>query len=200
MTEEQKLSIVKLKQDGLKYQEIADILGLQKATVAAYITRNHRDLMTIRKFTEEEMAGILELRDQGITYSVIAEQYNTNIDKIKKEVAKLLKEGKVQNIRGARGGNLSTLAKTTLYLVRFDGFYKVGITQQKIKDRFRGAPDYLLIDSLDTTLNEAWELEKLIKNSEQVLKIEPNHPWFVRNGRTECFITKKEVTSFEELL
>ena len=200
MTEEQKLSIVKLKQEGLKYQEIADIVQLNKSTVAAYISRNHRDLMKIRNFSEEELLNIIELRDQGVTYSIIADKYNTSVDKIKKEMAKLLKDGKVQNIRGARGGNLSASAITTLYLVKFDDVYKIGITQQRIKDRFTGAPRYTILDSLDTTLEDAWELERLIKNSEHITKVEPIDSWFRRNGRTECFVTKEEISTLEELL
>lgn len=197
MTEDQKLNIIYLKQQGFKYQEIADMVGIKKGTVAAYISRHHRDLIKVRKFTEEEVANIIVLRDQGLTYSLIADYYNTNVSRIQTEVNKLLKEGVVQSIRGARGGNLSPSAKTTLYLVKFEDFYKVGITQQKIKDRFKGAPPFILLDSFKATLEEAWELEKLVKSN--VKQYVAEHPWFERNGKTECFKTNQPIRYLEDI-
>ena len=200
MTEDQKLSIINLKTQGFKYQEIADQLGLTSSAVSSYIARNHRDLLKKNPLSEKDTEVIIKLRDQGVSYSLIAEQLGKSIDHIKKKCSSLLKEGKIQDIRGARGGNMSASSPTTLYLVQFQGFYKVGVTQQKIKDRFNGAPEYKVVDTLTTTLQEAWELEKFIKDSVQHMRFEPEQTWFVRNGRTECFTTEKQLTALEELL
>jgi transcriptional regulator len=198
MTEEQKLSIITLKNKGLKYQEISNETGLTVSSIASYISRNHRDLLKKNPLTEEETLLVIELRDQGISYSIIAEQLGKTVDHIKKKCSALLKEGKIQNIRGARGGNMSISSPTTLYLVKFNDFYKVGVTQQKLKDRFSGAPEYSIIDTMSTSLEEAWELEKAIKSV--VESFIPGDTWFIRNGRTECFKTEKQLTALEDLL
>ncbi len=197
MTEDQKISIIALKNKGLKYQEIANQTGLTVSSIASYIARNHRDLLKKNPLTEEETLKVIELRDQGISYSMIAEQLGKTVDHIKKKCSALLKEGKIQNIRGARGGNMSVTSPTTLYLIKFEDFYKVGVTQQKLKDRFSGAPEYSVIDTMTTSLEEAWELEKAIKAV--VKPFIPEHSWFIRNGRTECFKTEKQLTALEEL-
>lgn len=198
MTEEQKLSIINLKNKGLKYREISEELGITVSAIASYISRNHRDLLKKNPLTEEEVLKAIELRDQGVSYSIIAEQLNKTVDHIKKKCSSLLKEGKIQNIRGARGGNMSANSPTTLYLVKFEDFYKVGVTQQKLKDRFKGSPEYKIVDTMTTSLEEAWELEKAIKSN--VTPFNPEHSWFIRNGRTECFKTEKQLTALEDLL
>ena len=190
MTEEQKIAIIKLRSEGVKYQDIADQLGLTLSAVASRISRYQRDLIKKNPWTDTEVETLIRLRDEGLSYSIIAEELGKHIDSVKKKCSLLLKEGRIQSIRGARGGNMSAASPTTLYLIKFEDFYKVGVTQQKLKDRFKGAPSFDIIDTLTTDLDQAWELEKLIKDSVQTIKFEPEHSWFIRNGRTECFKTE----------
>jgi predicted transcriptional regulator len=200
MTEEQKIAIIQLRTQGIKYQDIADQLGLTLSAVASRISRYQRDLIKKNPWTDEETEKLIELRDQGISYSIIAGELNKRIESVKKKCSNLLKEGRIQSIRGARGGNMSASSRTTLYLIKFEDFYKVGITQQKLKDRFSGAPGYIVIDTVSTTLDNAWELEKAIKESVQSMRYVPEHTWFIRNGRTECFKTDKPIKALEDLL
>jgi hypothetical protein len=77
---------------------------------------------------------------------------------------------------------------TTVYLIDFGDFYKVGITQQTIKQRFSGNyPPYTVILSLEMSLAEAKELEgKWLKVVKPYQFIPSNFPTEGR-GFTECF-------------
>lgn len=77
---------------------------------------------------------------------------------------------------------------TKVYLLDFGDFYKVGITQQTIKQRFSGKyPPYTVLLSLEMSLAEAKELER------QWLKVVKPYQFIPSNfpaegrGFTECF-------------
>lgn len=73
---------------------------------------------------------------------------------------------------------------TKVYLVDFGDFYKVGITQQTLKQRFSsGYPKYEVVLQIDTTYEDAKAIEKQWLESVKRFKYEPaNFPGF-----TECF-------------
>lgn len=77
---------------------------------------------------------------------------------------------------------------TLVYLLEFDGFYKVGITQQALEERFMGYPKYEVLLTLNCTLDEARKIEK-----EWLANTQPYRFYgtgFPRcNGATECFKT-----------
>jgi Homing endonuclease associated repeat len=77
---------------------------------------------------------------------------------------------------------------TRVYLVEFDGFYKIGITQQKINERLHGAyPKFEVLLELEMTLVEAKVLEaKWLKEVKTLQYIPTNFPAEGR-GFTECF-------------
>lgn len=86
-----------------------------------------------------------------------------------------------------RNSNSLIPSKSTLvYLLEFDGFYKVGITQQSIKERFLGYPKYEVILTLNCSLEEARKIER-----EWLANTQPYRFYgtgFPRcNGATECF-------------
>ena len=88
--------------------------------------------------------------------------------------------------------NIGTLKEdkpTKVYLVEFidEGYYKVGITQRSIAERFSGCPKYNILLSLEMTLAEAKILEATwLKNVEEY-KIVPEFVHPERRGSTECF-------------
>lgn len=72
---------------------------------------------------------------------------------------------------------------TTLYLVSFGQFYKIGITQRTVSDRLRGFPKYEVLGELELEFNEAWEIERELLKIVEPYKVHGNLP----NGNTECF-------------
>lgn len=95
------------------------------------------------------------------------------------------------------GGVFDKTKPTTLYLLKFDGFYKIGVTQRKIEQRFSGAPKYEVLDTYCSDLDEILSLEREMLS--KVERFEPNLSWFKRNGKTECFLFPFDPT-FEDLL
>lgn len=88
------------------------------------------------------------------------------------------------------GGSLIDGKPTTLYLINFGEYYKVGITQQSLKQRLKSYPPYKVewvLEGLD--LEKAKELE--IDILEQVDLFSPEG-W--TSGRTECFKADKVPT------
>lgn len=77
---------------------------------------------------------------------------------------------------------------TKVYLIEFDGFYKVGITQQSIKDRFHGGyPNYEVLMCIETTLEEARIIEKQWLESVKDFKFIATESPAEGRGTTECF-------------
>lgn len=77
---------------------------------------------------------------------------------------------------------------TILYLLEFtEGFYKIGITQQSIKERFAGYPEYSIIMTLELPLKEAKVLEKQWLNNVKEFKYIPTNFPAQGRGFTECF-------------
>ena len=74
-----------------------------------------------------------------------------------------------------------------VYLVEFDGYYKVGITQQPINNRFIGYPKYEVLLTLScSNLKEAKDIEaEWLKNVSNLSYYAPDFPR--NNGSTECF-------------
>lgn len=84
--------------------------------------------------------------------------------------------------------NMQPTKPTTVYLVEFDGFYKVGITQQTVNQRLgKRYGNYTIIMQITTTLKEALEVEKRwLKNVKEFQYIPQDFPSEGR-GFTECF-------------
>ena len=98
------------------------------------------------------------------------------------------------------GAALDPERATIVYLVWFveEDIFKVGITQRNIKMRFHGYPEYVVVDSVSTTLKAARALEKTTLEKYKDTKAVPNDPVFQAKGKggfTECFYCS-EVPSF----
>ena len=73
---------------------------------------------------------------------------------------------------------------TVLYLVDFNDFKKIGITQQTIKERFYGYPEYHILDyKIFNTPTEAYDQEQQLLSKLADYKYSPK--FFP--GKTECF-------------
>ena len=89
----------------------------------------------------------------------------------------------LERLPSKKGGSLLEGIPTTLYLVNFGEFFKVGITQQSIKRRLGNYPPYSIVWQLDNLpLGRAKDLE--IEILEQVDLFMPDN-WL--SGKTECF-------------
>lgn len=84
---------------------------------------------------------------------------------------------------------MKTDKPTKVYLVEFDGFYKVGITQQTVKQRLGGRyPNYSIVLELDfPNLREAKEVENSWLEAVKPYKFMPHNFPSEGRGFTECF-------------
>lgn len=195
-TPETETELCNLHKEGLSYAQIADKLGCSldgaKKIGSKYIKAGLLDKRTQTPVPVEELFEALrryKTRDAApspIVWKVV--QHFGSWEK------GLLAAQLPLNI----GGVMDINKPTILYLLKFDGFYKIGITQQTLKQRFAGAPPFLVIDTYISDLSEIVELEKQILSN--VTQYIPTNPWFERKGKTECFITEQELKEISDLL
>lgn len=260
-TKEKTDRIFELRQQGISYQVIAEEFGTNKENISSVIAKMKRHgyaIIKAKPWTEEEELLFLELRWQNKDNKEIAEILNKSHDSVKKKASEFLELGIIDGISrkgkyktgpkakldlprdvllnivreyvscescpthlrsnikrifgtwtnalqeagisGNIGGNMCQNRVTRVYLLQFDGFYKIGLTQQQVKSRFSGAPSYSILDVLETDLDNAVYLEKELKKTIAPMQYIAEHQWFIRNGRTECFKTDKPIKALEDLL
>lgn len=95
------------------------------------------------------------------------------------------------------GGLFNYSKQATLYLLKFDGFYKIGVTQRDLSERTKRFPDHIVLDTYCSDLDEILSLEKEILS--KVERVRANHKGLTRNGETECFLSP-DIKSLEDLL
>ena len=202
-TEDKKLTIYNMRKAGASYNEIAEVFDTTKANISAVISRMAKqgfDVLTKNPWTEAEEEKFIDLRSKGYSNTEIAKVLSKKVDSIKKKASEFIRLGLVSGqVSGGQSSGFDADKPTTVYLLHFDGFYKIGITQQKISIRFSGSPDYEVIDTVITDINNALYLEKELKKAIKNMQYIAEHPWFERNGKTECFKTEKQLTALEEL-
>lgn len=116
---------------------------------------------------------------------------------IRKEFGGWTKALEAANMLPNCGGLFDYSKPAILYLLKFDGFYKIGITQRPLEERTVRFPKHIVLDTYCSDLDEILSLEKEILS-----KVEPASPQdvgFIRNGSTECFLFR-DITSLEDLL
>lgn len=203
-TEDKKLTIYNMRKAGHSYKEVAEVFGTTKANISAVISRmkkDYPDILTANPWTEAEEEEFISLREQGYDNAEIAKLLNKKIDSVKKKASEFIRLGLVEGqVSGGQSAGFDINKPTIVYLLQFEGFYKVGVTQQKITYRFAGAPSYTVVDFIEVDLEEALQFEKELKRAVKPMQYIAEHPWFERNGKTECFKTEKQLTAFEELL
>ncbi len=184
-TEEEELYFLELKNAGESYIYISEVLNKsynsvkKKASelIKAGIVGTYRP--PLNKYSSEEL---IEYIKQYVSW----ERTPVNIrHAVKLRFGSWTKGLEAAGISGNIGGTFDSSRPTTLYFLDFGEFQKIGITQRQIKSRFSGAPNYTVLDFVETDLDNAIFLEKELKKVIQ--QFIPKHPWFERNGKTECF-------------
>jgi hypothetical protein len=196
-----------MRKAGFCYEDIAKELNTTKGAISQLISRMKKqeqfiDIISSNKWTDEEEEKLIALREEGYDNKEIAELLKKKYDTVKQKASEFIKLGLIE--RQQQGGQSAGLDKnkvTTLYLLLFkdEGIYKVGVTQRTISLRFSGSPSYEVIDSMVVDLETALEFEKQILTKVNIYKYIPEHFWFERNGKTECFKTTDPINSLEDI-
>lgn len=205
-TPELETNLCKLHTQGLTYAQIAEKLGCSidsaKKIGSKYLKSGlleRRDMLGIERkgvfrstYSEKELIGFIK------EYKTKENAPHPVVYKVVKKFGSWGKGLEVANMPKNQGGFLDPSKSTILYLIKFAECYKIGITQQTLKQRFAGSPPFLVIDIYESELEEVLNLEREILN--KVTKKIPRDPWFERNGKTECFISYDLISSINDLL
>jgi hypothetical protein len=152
--------------------------------------------MSSRPILDLPREELLNIVREYVSYEACPTHLRSNIKRIFGTWTNALQEA---GISGNIGGKLYKDRTTRVYLLKFNEFYKVGVTQQQIKSRFSGAPSYEIVDYVETDLDNATYLEKELKKTIKAFQYIAEHPWFERNGKTECFIPPHPINALEEI-
>lgn len=196
--------------EGASNEELALIFDSTPKAISVLLTRLRKEGLVgyhNRPWSQTEYDTLIELKNSNTPNKEIANILGRTEPSVKHKINALIKKGTLikgnywevglSNIR-KHGGCHNKTKPTILYLVQFENFYKIGITQKSIKERFYGAPKYTMVDYVSTDLDFAFDMEAIIKES--VNTFIPEIKWFERNGKTECFISDTPITSLEQLL
>lgn len=175
------------------YPEIGELMNRTKDSIAVKVQNLVKEGRTQPKlpnsYTKEELIDIVK-QYKKVTLCPYDKLYH-----IKKQF------GSWTNAAAEAGiafSGLDPSINTTLYLLDFGKFYKIGITQQGIKHRFYGVQlEYRVVDLLDTTLLEAKQMEKEVLK--HIIKYSYRPEKLKGNGSTECFIPPRPIQSLEEI-
>lgn len=202
-TDEEIATMGELKTSGKTNQEIADILGRsldaikKKSSEVGAVTANTiggthgKELKRELKYGEDDLPMLIEKYRTSTNYN-----NHKEADGLPPLTWITRKWGSWTNARNALGleknrGQFES--ETILYCLYFpeEDFYKVGITQRSIVERFRGYPEYEVVsETLMPTKASAKEAEKTLFIGKPY---EPLHPMFHKKtgggagGKTECF-------------
>lgn len=98
---------------------------------------------------------------------------------------------------GSSPGQMQKHWPTILYLVKFENYYKIGITQRTVRERFWGYPEYELIDQiLYPDLESAYNNEQNILSKVNLYDAKD----LSGKGKTECFTYEEDLSSISQLL
>lgn len=202
---DEELELIELRSQGKNNKEIAEILGKSHDSVKRKASNLIRSGITDWKgkpilsradpikldLPREEL---LEIVRKYVSYEACPTSLASNVKRIFGTWTKALEAA---GISGNIGGKFDPNKVTRVYLLDFGDFYKIGVTQQQIKSRFHGAPPYTILDFVETDLDNAVYLEKELKKA--VTQYVAEHPWFDRNGKTECFKTDRPISCLEDI-
>ena len=189
-SDEEELLITRLYTSGVSDDKIASTTGRSVAAIQNY--RRSRGLVhTGKEYSIEELQHALHNSpDKRRSYFIL------NADKLP-PISQYIKvwgswaEALVANGYPLHNSSMDPEKPTTLYILDFSNFYKVGITQNSIRGRFLNLnlPFEVLFEQ-QYMYKTAKNLEKMIlehfsENKHAPLELQ-------NNGSTECFITSKE--------
>lgn len=203
-TKEDTETLITMRQDGITYEEIAEILGRTTASVLMKGSRliaageNIKE-KNIIKWSEEEDSKLAFLYSQKYSLEEIAVELGRTYTAIRKRLIVL----RANNRFGLSTKKFNKEVPTRLYLINFeDRFYKVGITTKSVKERAKvyNRVRHTIIDELEyDTWDEAKDCEQELLNKVQRYKYTPNEPALQRDGKTECFIPPHPINALEEI-
>lgn len=192
--------IIDLRQAGYNSSFIADYLGCSKRMIEKRISFLLASNLINRKnkiWSDEELLNAVE------TYKTCdnlfeAASFNKTLPYPQRvfsrfgswNIAKLILGLELSKV------GLKPEMDTILYLIKFKDFYKVGITQRTIKQRFIfGYEEYKIIDSIILDLEAALESEKELLEIVKPYKFEPIN----FKGYSECFKTNVELKELGDI-
>lgn len=199
-TEAEDLQLIQLRNENTPYKEIERILGRgpnsvrKRATILSNkgmlrlkdhptSTFNRKPEVAKRVWKDEELLDLVrKYRTQDNL------NYNREIDE--PSSGPIIKRFGTWTAAVEAAGILRNLGVfdpdklTIVYLVKFEQYYKLGLTQRTVAERLKGFPPYTIIKQIELNFDEAWKLERKLLRYIEPYKIVGNLP----NGNTECFI------------
>lgn len=183
--------LVEMRSKGYSFAQIAEELGRSEEAVK---TRNKR----LRAQADMPGRGISwSVSDVKALYSDLDyDELASKLGKTRRAVeAKCQKLGISKRFAGGwKYGNMNPAKDTTLYLVDFGDFKKVGVTQQSLEDRFRQDKSWTILDKVVMSLDDALETEAEILRNVRALRVKGD----IRRGSSECF--RSSCTQLEQFL
>jgi hypothetical protein len=192
-TKEDTECLMAMRDAGWRVQDIVREMGFSDSTIEYHLKKNN--LLKNKKWADDEDKNLIELTYAGKSIKECADTLGRSIDNIKhrRMHLKITHEQKRLGITPTVADASYTYSQkpdklTKVYLIDFGDFYKVGTTQQMIHERFGAKyPKYEVVFYIETTLQEAKQLESAWLANVKHLQYTPD--CFPKEGRgyTECF-------------
>jgi hypothetical protein len=182
-------SLLKLKEEGASFSEISILLNRSKRSVESkyYLIKGGKSNQgsfgksKVYTQTEEELLALVvkyRTRDNMSENRLEGEPSTRTVERYFGSWSNATKLAGIESKYGLKRGT-----PTILYLVDFQEFKKVGITQRSVEQRFSYGMPYRLLDQvIFDDFSEALEFEKEILSNVELY--DPGPPFI---GRTECF-------------
>ena len=183
-----------LVKDGLTYKEISELIpgrtedacairASTKGLTKQIASRNHT------KLSKNELIELIKIEPSSNKHPTYI--YH-NALRLFGSWAEAQKQAGVRSKMGFMRPELPT----TVYLVYFkdENLYKIGITQVGINKRFSGYPEYEIIDSLETNLDNALEIEKRVLSL-----VNKTEPISFKRGKTETFTSEFKINKITDI-
>lgn len=194
-TEEDKEIVRLLSEEGMTALAISNEVGIPKSTITdwralwGYSSKNsykHLYKGTVEE-VQERLVKIMQSAPE-VSYTI----FNSKDSTVPSATIYRKYFGSWENALNAAGiviTNVQASSKpTTVYLVEFEGFYKIGITQQTVDQRLgKRYGKYEILLQIVTTHEEAIKLEKQWLNNVKPFKYIPTTFPAEGRGFTECF-------------
>lgn len=195
-TNEKLEQLIELRAQKKTYAQIAAILDCSENSAKTYGSKLIKEgrldrAKTHRKYTRDELIEVVKSAKRRDDCPMEYRHY------IKEEFGGWTKALEAAGLAQNCGGLLDYSKPATLYLLKFDGFYKIGITQRPLSQRAAKFPSHEILDTYCSDLDEILALEREILS--KVERFQPDLSWFERNGKTECFLFPFDPT-FDDLI
>lgn len=170
--------------DKYTLEELATKLNRSVSAIQVKLTRLSDSLVDKRRtWSEEELEAMICFSGEH-TIKELTELFP---GKSKESISHFLRKHNLSYKPGKLGGCMQEGKPTTLYLVNFGKFFKLGITQQTLTKRLKAYPQYTIEWEIsDITLEKAKELRSDILKDMELFT--PDN-WI--NNNIECFYSEE---------